>query len=306
MSGPEGRSRRLTGRGTPLAERLVGALLAVCSGLSVLVTFGIVGVLAWETVGFFGEVSLGAFLGSTEWSPLHADPSFGVWPLVAGTLLTTGIAAVVALPLGLMAAIHLAELTSWRMRAWLKPALEILAGVPTIVYGYFALVLVTPALKAVIPGLSGYNALSPGIVMGLMILPMVASLSEDALRAVPRPLKEGAYALGARRATVIRRVTLPTAASGIGASVVLALSRALGETMIVAVAAGQQARFTADPRVPIQTMTAYIVQVSMGDVPTGTTPYRTIFAVGTLLFLMTLAMNALGQRLRRRFRGAGP
>jgi phosphate transport system permease protein len=222
---------------------------------------------------------------------------------VGGTLLTSAIAIAVALPFGLMAAIYLSEFASEPVRKTLKPMLEVLAGVPTIVYGYFALVFVTPMLQKVIPNLAGFNALSPGIVMGVMIIPMISSLSEDALHAVPMTLKEGAYALGASRLSALFRVTIPAALSGITASVVLAISRAIGETMIVAIAAGQQPRWTLDPRVPIETMTAYIVQISLGDTPTGTIEYRTIFVVGSMLFLMTFAMNILSQRMARRFRG---
>lgn len=294
-------ARSIEGRATPLSERAIRAFMFGCAAVSIFTTAGIIAVLAFETVAFFREVGLGAFLFDTEWTPLFADKHFGIWPLIAGTMLTTGIAAAVAVPFGLLAAIYLSEFASFRARATLKPMLEILAGVPTIVYGYFALVFVTPALQAVIPGLAGFNALSPGLVMGIMIIPMVSSLSEDALHAVSDTLREGAYALGARRLPTIFRVILPAAMSGIAASLVLAISRAIGETMIVAIAAGQQPRLTLDPRVPVETMTAYIVQVSMGDTPAGTLEYRTIFAVGTTLFLFTFVMNIFGQRLARRF-----
>jgi len=291
-------------RAASLGERLVEVALLGCGLVSVVTTVGIIGTLAFETIGFFREVSIADFLGDTQWTPLFADKHFGIWPLVAGTLLTSAIAIAVALPLGLLAAIYLSELANERLRRILKPALEILAGVPTIIYGYFALVFVTPALQKIVPGLAGFNSLGPGIVMGIMIIPMISSLSEDALYAVPRSLREGAYALGAARLPTILRVVLPSAVSGIGASVILAVSRAVGETMIVTIAAGQQPRLTADPRVPIETMTAYIVQVSMGDTPTGTIEYRTIFVVGTALFLMTFLMNLASQRLRRRLRMA--
>jgi phosphate transport system permease protein len=214
-------------------------------------------------------------------------------------LLTTVIALLVAVPLGLLAATFLSEFADERSRRIIKPLMELLAGIPTIVYGYFALTFVTPVLQTVIPGLAGFNALSPGIVMGIMIFPIIASLSEDSLYAVPASLREGALALGASRLATVLRVVIPTAFSGITAAVVLGVSRAIGETMIVAIAAGQQPRFTLDPRVPIETMTAYIVQVSLGDTPTGTLEFRTIFAVGLLLFLFTLAMNLVGIRLRR-------
>jgi len=209
----------------------------------------------------------------------------------------------VALPLGLLAAVYLSEFAPDRVRKVVKPALEVLAGVPTIIYGYFALVFLTPILQKFIPDLAGFNALSPGIVMGIMIIPMISSLSEDALHAVPVAVKEGAWALGASKLSTVFRVTIPTALSGIAASVILAVSRAIGETMIVAIAAGQQPRFTVDPRVPIETMTAYIVQISLGDTPTGTIEYKTIFVVGASLFVMTFVMNMLSQRMARKFRG---
>jgi phosphate transport system permease protein len=272
--------------------------------ISVVTSAGIIVVLSVETVGFFNEVSLADFLGDTEWTPLFAEKHFGVWPLVAGTLLTSAIAISVALPLGLLAAIYLSEFAAERLRRVLKPALEILAGIPTIVYGYFALVFITPFLQEFVPDLAGFNSLGPGIVMGIMIMPMISSLGEDALFAVPRGLREGACALGAARLPTIFRVVLPSAFSGIGAAVILAVSRAIGETMIVAIAAGQQPRLTLDPRVPVETVTAYIVQVSMGDTPTGTLEYRTIFVVGSVLFLMSLCMNLASERLRRRFRTA--
>ena len=283
------------------AERVVYGVLLACALVSIATTVGILAVLLSETVAFFSEVSFSDFLLDTQWTPLFADKHFGIWALVAGTALTAGIAILTAVPLGLLSAIYLSEFAPAAVRAVLKPGLEILAGVPTIVYGYFALVVLTPVLQSFVPDLAGFNALSPGIVMGVMILPMVSSLSEDAIRAVPRALREGAYALGATELATIFRVVLPAASSGIAASVILALSRAIGETMIVAIAAGQQARLTLDPRVPIETMTAFIVQVSMGDTPTGTLEYRTIFAVGSVLFVLTFVMNYASHRLRRRF-----
>jgi len=287
---------------TPLRERVIERTLLGSGVLSILTTAGILGVLAYHTAGFFAEVSPAEFLADSQWTPLFSDKHFGIWPLVSGTLLTSVVAIAVALPLGLLSAIYLSEFAPAWVRKLLKPMLEILAGVPTIVYGYFALVFVTPLLQRVIPDLAGFNALSPGIVMGVMIMPMIASLSEDALHAVPMQLKEGAYALGADRLGVLRRVTVPAAFSGIVASVILAISRAIGETMIVAIAAGQQPRLTADPRVPVETMTAFIVQISLGDTPTGTIEYRTIFVVGATLFLMTFAMTLISQRFARRFR----
>jgi phosphate transport system permease protein len=288
-----------------LSERVIGGLLFACALLSVFTTAGIVVVLLSEALGFFREVSLREFLTDREWTPLFADKHFGIWPLLTGTLLTTLIAVLVAVPLGLLAAIYLSEFAAERTRRILKPTLEILAGVPTVVYGYFALLFVTPALQKVVPGLAGFNALGPGIVMGIMILPIIASLSEDAIFAVPPSLREGAYALGGTKLGTVFRVVVPAAFSGIAASVILGLSRAIGETMIVAIAAGQQPRLTLDPRVPIETMTAYIVQVSLGDAPTGTLEYRTIFAVGLALFVMTLVLNIVSHRLRRRILKGG-
>jgi phosphate transport system permease protein len=284
------------------SEWFIERLLFLCAVLSVGTTAGIIIVLAVETFGFLQEVSILEFLTGTEWTPLFANKRFGVLPLVAGTVLVSSIAMVVALPMGLLSAIYLSEYAPARLRRVVKPVLEILAGVPTVVYGYFALMFVTPALQQVIPGLSGFNALSPGIVMGIMILPLVSSLSEDAMRAVPVGLREGAYALGATRMQTSLTVVVPAAFSGITAASILAVSRAIGETMIVAIAAGQQPRLTADPTVPIETMTAYIVQVSLGDTPQGTLEYRTIFAVGMLLFLMTFTLNLLSTWLRERFR----
>ncbi|MET0388456.1 MAG: phosphate ABC transporter permease subunit PstC [Polyangiales bacterium] len=287
-----------------LSERIAELLVAACGLVTVLTTLGILGVLAVECLAFFREISLGQLLFDSQWTPLFADKHFGIWPLLSGTLLTSLIAIGVALPLGLLAAIFMSELTRPRYRAVLKPALEVLAGVPTIVYGYLALVVVTPVLQALLPNVAGFNALSAGMVMGIMITPMIASLAEDALYAVPRSLREAAYALGATRISTIWRVVVPAAFGGIGASVILALSRAVGETMIVAIAAGQEPRLTLDPRVPVETMTAYIVQVSMGDVPAGTLEYRTIFVVGGALFFMTLCMNIASWRLSRRLQGS--
>jgi phosphate transport system permease protein len=284
------------------AERLIESLLFVCALLSVGTTAGIIGVLAFETAAFFREVPVLDFLTGTEWTPLFSTQRFGVLPLVLGTLLVSAIAMAVAVPTGLLSAIYLSEYAPDRVRRVVKPVLEILAGVPTVVYGFFALTFVTPLLQQVVPGLSGFNALSPGIVMGLMILPLVSSLAEDAMRAVPRGLREAAYALGATRMQTAVQVVVPAAFSGITAAFILAASRAIGETMIVAIAAGQQPRLTVNPLVPLETMTAYIVQVSLGDTPQGTLEYRTIFAVGMLLFLMTLALNLVSGWLRAKFR----
>lgn len=288
------------------SERIAAAGLFACGSISILTTVGIVLVLARDLLGFLHEVPFWRLFTEFEWTPLFEQKHFGLWPLLAGTLLTTAIAVAVAVPLGLLAAIYLSEFASPRVRRVLKPLLELLAGVPTVVFGYFALLLVTPLLQQVVPGLAGFNALGPGLVMGVMILPIIASLSEDALSAVPSSLREGALALGASRLATVFRVVLPSAFSGIAASTILGLSRAVGETMIVAIAAGQQPRLTLDPRVPIETMTAYIVQVSLGDTPTGTLEYRTIFAVASALFLITLGLNLASHRLRGRFlRGAG-
>jgi phosphate transport system permease protein len=283
-------------------EWVIERTLFVCAALSVLTTIGIVVVLAIETAGFLREVPIGAFLFGTEWTPLFANQRFGVLPLVMGTILVSTIAMIVALPMGLLSAIYLSEYAPSGLRRVVKPVLEILAGVPTVVYGYFALMFVTPLLQRFVPGLAGFNALSPGIVMGIMILPLVSSLSEDAMRAVPRGLREGAYALGATRMQTSLNVVVPASFSGITAAFILAVSRAVGETMIVVIAAGQQPRLTASPLVPIETMTAYIVQVSLGDTPQGTLEYRTIFAVGMLLFLMTFSLNLASTWLRERFR----
>jgi len=287
---------------TRTLEWIVERVLFLCALLSVLTTAGIIGVLALETFEFLQEVPVLDFLTGTVWTPLFANRQFGVLPLVVGTMLVSAIAMVVALPMGLLSAVYLSEYAPDGLRRVVKPVLEILAGVPTVVYGYFALTFVTPLLQQVFPSLSGFNALSPGLVMGLMIMPLVSSLSEDAMQAVPRGLREGSYALGATRMQTALKVVVPAAFSGITAAFILAVSRAIGETMIVAIAAGQQPRLTGNPFVPIETMTAYIVQVSLGDTPQGTIEYRTIFAVGMLLFVMTFGLNLISTWLRERFR----
>jgi len=287
---------------TRTLEWIIERALFLCAALSVATTVGIIGVLAVETVEFFREVPVTAFLFGTEWTPLFSNRQFGVLPLVSGTLLVSTIAMVVAAPLGLLVAIYLSEYAPHGLRRTVKPVLEVLAGVPTVVYGYFALMFVTPLLQRVVPGLAGFNALGPGLVMGVMILPLVSSLSEDAMRAVPNGLREAAYALGATRMQTALQVVVPAALSGVSAAFILAVSRAIGETMIVAIAAGQQPRLTANPLVPVETMTAYIVQVSLGDTPQGTLEYRTIFAVGMLLFLTTFCLNLVSTWLRERFR----
>ena len=292
----------LNAKSRRIAEFLIERTLFLCAAGSILVTAGIILVLLWETAAFLREVPITEFLFGTVWTPLFFDKHFGVLPLVSGTLLASGIAMAVALPTGLVIAIYLSEYAATGVRRAVRPVLEVLAGVPTVVYGYFALQFVTPLLQTFVPGLAGFNALSPGIVMGIMILPLVSSLSEDAMRSVPTGLREGAYALGSTRMQTSLRVVVPAAFSGISAAVVLAMSRAIGETMIVAIAAGQQPRLTLDPRVPVETMTAYIVQVSLGDTPGGTIEYRTIFAVGMLLFISTFALNLISNWLRERFR----
>ena len=285
-----------------LPERIIGSLLIICAGASILTTVGIVSVLVFEDDHFFGKVSIFEFLTGTRWTPLFASKQFGVLALVSGTFLTAVLSMVVALPLGVLSAIYLSEFAPDRARRVVKPILEVLAGIPTVVYGYFALLFVTPLIRGVSDNVAVFNALSASIVMGIMILPMVSSLSEDAMRAVPRSLREGAYALGSTKLEVSTRVVIPAALSGIVASFILAISRAIGETMIVTVAAGQNPTFTLNPFVPIETMTAYIVQVSQGDTPTGTIEYQTIFAVALSLFLITLVMNLLSQFFVRRFR----
>ena len=284
-----------------LKEGMIYLFLFFCGSLSILTTIGIVVVLGMEALLFFKEVNLTDFLFGTEWTPLFYNKSFGVLPLVCGTLLTSAIALAVALPLGLIIAIYLSEFANPRVRKILKPILEVLAGIPTVVYGYFALLFVTPLLQKVFPDLMGFNALSPGIVMGIMILPMVASLSEDAIYSVPRSLKEGAYALGSTKLQTIFGVLVPAAFGGIAASFILAMSRAVGETMIVTIAAGQQPQLTYNFFEPVETMTAFIVQVSLGDTPHGTVEYHTIFAVGGTLFMITLLLNSFSMWIRRKY-----
>ncbi len=283
-------------------ERAVKAALLFFALVSVLTTLGIIYVLFQETFLFFQKVSFAQFFLDTRWTPLFLSKRFGIWPLVNGTVLVAAGAMVVALPLGLLAAIFMSEVASERIRRVLKPFLEILAGIPTVVYGYFALTFITPILRSLFPQTQVFNAASAAIAMGFMILPTVASISEDALYAVPRSLREAAYALGATRREVATQVVVPAAFSGIAAAFILAVSRAIGETMIVAIAAGQQPKLTLNPLESIETMTAYIVQVSLGDTPHGTLEYQTIFAVGMMLFLMTLGMNVASYLLTHRFR----
>ena len=282
-------------------ERVIEGVLFLCALLSVFTTIGIIGVLIFETADFFGEVSIFAFLTDTEWTPLFANKHFGIMPLFMGTFLTTFIAMLVALPVGLVSAIYLSEYATPRVRNIIKPMLEVLAGIPTVVYGFFALLFVTPFLQSLIPSLSGFNALSPGIVMGIMIIPIISSLSEDAMHSVPMSLREGALALGSTRLQTAVKVVFPAALSGISASCIIGISRAVGETMIVAIAAGLQPRLTLNPLVPIETVTAYIVQVSLGDTPWGTIEYKTIFAVGMSLFVVTFMLNLFSFWLKKRF-----
>lgn len=273
----------------------------LCAGVSVLTTLGILWVLISESSYFFRQVPLYDFITDTQWTPLFDDKHFGILPLVSGTMLTSAIAVTVALPIGLSIAVYLNEYAPKSFRKTIKPMLEILAAVPTVVYGYFALMVVTPFLQQFIPGMAGFNALSPGIVMGIMIIPLISSLSEDALYAVPKSLREASYGMGATRLQTSFRVLIPAASSGIIVSVILAISRAVGETMIVAIAAGQQPRLTANPLVPVETITTYIVQVSLGDVVQGSLEYQTIFAAGIALFVLTFLLNNVSYYIKRRF-----
>ncbi|HSF25633.1 MAG TPA: phosphate ABC transporter permease subunit PstC [Blastocatellia bacterium] len=283
-------------------ERLIESLLFFAAFSSVAITLGIVGTLIYESATFFGHVSLVEFFTDTLWTPLFADPRFGILPLVTGTLVTTVVALAVALPIGTIVSIYLSEFAPPVLRETIKPVLELLSAVPTVVYGYFALLFVAPLLQRIIPGLPTFNMLSAGIVMGIMIIPYVSSLSEDAMRAVPMSLREGAYAMGANKIITALKVVYPAAFSGIVSSYILAISRAIGETMIVAIAAGMQPNLTLDPTQPAATITAFIVQVSLGDLPHGSIGYQSIFAAGLVLFIMTLFFNIVGYVLRKRFR----
>jgi phosphate transport system permease protein len=283
-------------------ERCTELLLFLSALCSVAVTCGIVAILFYESLAFFAHVSLTEFFTDTLWTPLFANAHYGILPLVAGTLVTTAVALAVALPIGTIVAVYLSEFAPPLLREIVKPMLELLSAVPTVVYGYFALLFVAPLLQKIIPDLPTFNMLSAGIVMGVMIIPYVSSLSEDAMRAVPTLLREGSYALGANQVQTAFRVVFPAAISGIGAAYILGISRAIGETMIVAIAAGMQPNFTFDPREPAATITAFIVQVSLGDLPHGSIGYQSIFAAGLVLFFMTLFFNLIGHILRRRFR----
>ncbi|CAN5320333.1 phosphate ABC transporter permease subunit PstC [soil metagenome] len=282
-------------------EVAIEKTLMVSAMVTILVTLGIILVLSVEAFNFFSVVPITDFLTDTQWTPLFTEKHFGILPLLSGTLLTSFIAVAFAVPVGLSISIYISEYAPKSFRKTIKPALELLAAVPTVVYGFFALTVVTPFLQTFIPGLSGFNSLSAGLVMGIMIIPFISSLSEDALHAVPNSLREGSYGMGATRLQNAFRVLIPAASSGIIVSIILAVSRAIGETMIVAIAAGQQPRLTLDPTVPVETITAYIVQVSLGDVGHGTLEYQTIFAAGITLFLFTFILNTISYRLRKKF-----
>jgi phosphate transport system permease protein len=283
-------------------DRVVEALLVVAALVAVLTTIAIVVVLVAESIPFFRQVSIVDFLTDTMWTPLFAEARYGILPLVAGTLVTTLVALAVAIPAGTIIAIYLSEFAPYRVREAIKPALELLGAVPTVVYGYFALLVVTPVLQRFIPGLPGFNMLSAGLVIGIMIIPYVASVSEDAMRAVPNYMREGSYAMGATRFQTATRVVVPGALSGIAAAYILGISRAVGETMVVAVAAGLQPNLTWDPTEPAATITAFIVQVSLGDLPHDSIGYQSIFAAGLVLMVITLVFNIAGFTLTRRFR----
>jgi len=284
-----------------LKEFVIEKLLFSSALITIAVTLGIIGVLGFEAVRFFSEVSVIEFFTDTQWTPLFAKKHFGILPLLTGTLLTSFIAIAVALPIGLSIGIYLSEYAPKSFRKTIKPLLELLAAVPTVVYGFFALIVVTPFLQEIIPNLSSFNSLSAGIVMGIMIIPFISSLSEDALHAVPYALREASYGMGATKFQTAFKVVVPAASSGIIVSIILAISRAIGETMIVAIAAGQQPRFTLDPTVPVETITAYIVQVSLGDVQHGSIEYRTIFAAGITLFVFTFLLNTVSYSIRKKY-----
>lgn len=295
-------TRLASRRARVIRERIIESVLFLAALVSVFTTVGIVYVLVKESVVFFQHVPIVDFLTDTQWTPLFDDAHFGIMVLLSGTLTSSLVALAIAIPLGTVIAIYLSEFAPFKVRELAKPFLELLGGVPTIVYGYFALLFVTPLLQALIPGLPGFNLLSAGIVMGIMIIPYVSSISEDAMRAVPMSLREGSYAMGATRYQTATRVVVPAAVSGIAAAYILGISRAVGETMILAVAAGMQPNLTFNPMEPAATITAYIVQVALGDLPHGSVGYQTIFAAGLTLMLFTLAFNIVGHMMRRRFR----
>lgn len=283
-------------------ERLIEGLLFCAAAISVLTTVGIVYILVKESIVFFDQVSIIDFLTDTQWTPLFEDAHYGIMVLVSGTLVSSGVALLVAIPMGTIIAIYLSEFANPRAREITKPILELLGGIPTIVFGYFALLFVTPLLQMLMPELPGFSLLSAGLVMGVMIVPYIASLSEDAMRSVPMHLREGAYALGSTRLQCSIKVVVPAAISGLAAAYILAISRAVGETMILAVAAGMQPNLTLNPLEPAATITTYIVQVALGDLPHGSIGYQTIFAAGLTLMLITLTFNIIGIWLRRKYR----
>lgn len=285
-----------------IKEKAIELVLFLAALTAVMTTVSIVVILFYESWAFFQHVPILDFLTGTEWMPLFENPSFGVLPLVTGTLVTAGVALLVAIPLGIVVAVYLSEFAPHKVRETVKPFLEMLEGVPTVVYGYFALMVVIPVLQIFMPELPGFNMLGAGIVIGIMIIPYVSSVSEDAMRAVPMALREGSYAMGATRFQTAIKVVLPAALSGVVAAFILGISRAVGETMVVAIAAGQQPNFTFDPTESAATITAYIVQVALGDLPHDSIGYQSIFAVGLLLVLITLVFNILGHMLRQRFR----
>ncbi len=285
-------------------ERLIEAVLFLAASVSVLTTVGIVYILVRESISFFSHVSIWDFLTDKQWTPLFDDAHFGIWVLMSGTITSSLVALAVAIPLGTVIAIYLSEFAGHKTRETLKPMLELLSGVPTIIYGFFALLVVTPLLQKVFPELPGFNVLSAGLVMGVMIIPYVASLSEDAMRAVPMSLREGAYAMGSTRFQTAVNVVVPAAFSGIASAYILGISRAVGETMILAVAAGMQPTLSFNPMEPAATITSFIVQVALGDLPHGSIGYQTIFAAGLSLMLLTLCFNLLGYWLRKKFREA--
>ncbi len=287
-----------------ISERLIESALFAAAAVSVLTTIGIVYVLVSESIQFFQTVGIVDFLTDTQWTPLFDDAHYGIMVLVSGTLVSSGVALAVAIPMGTIIAIYLSEFANPKLREVAKPVLELLGGIPTIVFGYFALLIVAPLLQKIFPELPGFSLLSAGLVMGIMIVPSIASLSEDAMRAVPMSLREGAYAMGATRLHTAIHVVVPAAVSGLAASYILGISRAVGETMILAVAAGMQPNLTWNPMEPAATITSYIVQVALGDLPHGSIGYQTIFAAGLTLLLITLIFNILGQWLRRRYREA--
>lgn len=288
-----------------LKERLIEFALMMCGLVAVFTTVAITAILVYESLGFFSFVSVWDFVTGTVWTPLFENPQYGILPLVSGTATITAIALLVAVPMGTVIAIYLSEFAPHKAREVIKPALELIQAVPTIVFGYFALLFVTPMLQAtILPNLPGFNMLVPGIVIGVATIPTIASLAEDAMRAVPMAMREGAYAMGSNKMQVSLRVVMPAAVSGVVAAYVLAAARAIGETMIVAIAAGQNANFSFNPMDAAATLTAYIAQVSMGDLEHGTVGYRSIFAAGLVLLLMTLVLNLAGHFLRRRYRKA--